>query len=223
MDGIPVSNDVRGNPTTAKDMVLEGAAGMVQPLRPLGNVCAHLNAFHAYAHDPERYVEANHYCGHLNSDVRQCLLYDTPDKNARLIGIEYMIKPHLYEQLEPEEKKLWHSHVYEVKSGELIMPKPDLVPAAAWEAAEHEEMKTVIELYGKAYHLWQVDRGDKLPLGEPALVTSFVASWPQREKAIADRDARFNNDTAKKAEGRQDIADHPIHHEADQTWKGGFK
>ena len=33
---------------------------------PLKQVCAHLNAFHAYADDPSRYVETNHYCSHVN-------------------------------------------------------------------------------------------------------------------------------------------------------------
>ena len=51
------------------------------------------------------------------------MLYDGPGPNARLIGIEYMISKRVYESLDPEERKLWHSHVFEVKSGMLIMPK----------------------------------------------------------------------------------------------------
>jgi hypothetical protein len=51
---------------------------------------------------------------HLNEDVRQCVIYDSPDKNGRLIGVEYIISAKLFEQLPPEEKKYWHSHVYEV-------------------------------------------------------------------------------------------------------------
>ena len=40
------------------------------------------------AHDPKRdAVEANHYCAHLNDEVRQCILYDSPEKGARIIGI----------------------------------------------------------------------------------------------------------------------------------------
>lgn len=135
-------------------------------------------------------------------DVRQCILYDSPNPGARLIGIEYMITPKLYETLEPEERKLWHSHVFEVKSGMLIMPQPSvLVPQAAWEKAETAEMEDVVELYGKVsglvldgsscsgtvltqiqvYHLWQVDKGHKIPLGEPKLMTSFSKSRSQRQ------------------------------------------
>lgn len=43
-------------------------------------------------------------------DVRQCLLYDSAAKDARLIGIEYMVSKEIYETLDPEEQKLWHSH-----------------------------------------------------------------------------------------------------------------
>lgn len=60
-------------------------------------------------------VEAHHYCSHLNEEVRQCIIYDSADNNARLIGIEYIISRRLFEALPEEEKKLWHSHQYEVR------------------------------------------------------------------------------------------------------------
>lgn len=82
-------------------------------------------------------------------DVRQCLLYDSSDANARLIGVEYMVSPKVFETLPEDEKKLWHSHVYEVKSGILIMPAPNTVPDLLWEKAETKEMEAVIGWYGK--------------------------------------------------------------------------
>ena len=69
-----------------------------------------------------------------------------------------MISSALYKTLPTEERKLWHSHVFEVKSGMLIMPGPDVLPTTAWELAETKEMEDVIGLYGKTYHFWQVDR-----------------------------------------------------------------
>lgn len=60
-------------------------------------------------------VEAHHYCSHLNEEVRQCIIYDSANNNARLIGIEYIISRRLFESLPEEEKKLWHSHSYEVR------------------------------------------------------------------------------------------------------------
>jgi hypothetical protein len=152
--------------------------------------------------------------------VRQCILYDSPEPNARLIGIEYMISERLYETLPQEERKLWHSHVYEVKSGMLIMPKPAVVPDAVWEAAENKEMEQVITIYGKVYHLWQTDRGDKLPLGEPQLMTSFTADGQfDFDKYVGERDRRFGSDAKQKAAKRAYIPEPSIHPDADQTWQ----
>jgi hypothetical protein len=132
-----------------------------------------------------------------------------------------MITPKLYENLPAEERKLWHSHVYEVKSGMLIMPGPT-VPGArqAWEAAETQEMKQVVGLYGKVYHLWQTDRGDQLPLGPPKLMTSFTADDQfDFEKAVGERDKRFGSDWRRKRELRRDIEEPKIHQDADSAWK----
>lgn len=143
--------------------------------------------------------------------MRQCLLYDSPDPGARLIGIEYMITANLYATLPAEERRLWHSHVYEVKSGMLVMPN-NAVPAAAWELAENKEMEQVVRLYGKVYHLWQTDRGDRLPLGEPKLMTSFTADGQfDFEKHVGERDRRLGTDYARNREVRKDIEAPEIH------------
>lgn len=158
------------------------------------------------------------------AEVRQCILYDSPKPNARLIGIEYMITPQIYETLEPEERKLWHTHVYEVKSGMLIMPGPTMPGLRqVWEAAETKEMEQVVHLYGKVYHLWQTDRGDKLPLGEPKLMTSFTETgqFPNMDKVIGERDQRFGTDYRHKADIRKHIEEPQLHPDADATWKSG--
>ncbi|KAL9060412.1 MAG: hypothetical protein Q9206_001032 [Seirophora lacunosa] len=216
------TNGATGAPLAAKSKVLETGASMVQNFAPVSAVCAHLNAFHVYADEPGRCVEANHYCTHLNEDVRQCLIYDTPASNARLIGVEYMISPALYRTLEPSERKLWHSHVYEVKSGMLIMPSPAGMPNAAWELAETKEMEDVVGLYGKTYHFWQVDRGDKLPLGEPVLMGSLTEDGQVGEELKEmwrERDERFGVSSEGKKGKREGIEVPEVHDDADQTWK----
>ncbi|RMY43833.1 hypothetical protein D0864_15743 [Hortaea werneckii] len=220
MDVMPVTNNTAGEPESTRNKTLETGAGLVQNFGPPKRLCAHLNAFHTYYNEPGRHVEANHYCAHLNEDVRQCILYDSDKPNARLIGIEYMIKPHLYEKLDPEERKLWHSHVFEVKSGMLIMPTPTAVPNAVWEQAENKEMEEVVVLYGKVYHLWQTDRGDPLPLGPPQLMTSFTSA-EQFDFAgtVGERDKRFGVDSKEKAESRAYIREPEIHPDADWAWK----
>ena len=220
MASLPSTNDVIGAPESVLNKTLETGAAMVQSFEPPKRLCAHLNAFHTYADQPGRFVESNHYCAHLNDEVRQCILYDSDKPNARLIGIEYMVTPRIYETLDHEERKLWHSHAFEVKSGMLVMPAPAAVPNAVWEMAENKEMETVIELYGKVFHLWQTDRGDKLPLGMPNLMTSFTARDQfDFDKHVGDRDARFGVDSAKKAEGRAYIKEPEIHEDADWAWK----
>jgi hypothetical protein len=219
MPDLLTTNSTLGAPESLLNRTLETGASLVQSFEPPQRLCAHLNAFHAYASDPTRAVEANHYCAHLNDDVRQCILYDSPTANARLIGIEYMIKPHLYETLDEEERKLWHSHVYEVKSGMLIMPKPSAVPDSVWEVAENKEMEQVVVLYGKVFHLWQTDRGDKLPLGRPELMTSFVEDGQLPKEQLADRDARFGVSSERKKEKRAYIEEPVVHGDADWVWK----
>jgi hypothetical protein len=124
-----------------------------------------------------------------------------------------MISPKIYEELDPAERKLWHSHVFEVKSGMAIMPVPVGVPDPIWELAENKEMEQLIQLYGKTYHFWQVDRGDKVPLGEPQLMMSFTeetrpSNW---KELLRERDEKFHVDHEKKSEKRGYIQEPAIH------------
>lgn len=66
-DGIP------GSPLSTKSRVLEGGASMVQDFTPVKQICAHLNAFHVYASDQTRAVEANHYCTHVTEGLDSSL------------------------------------------------------------------------------------------------------------------------------------------------------
>ncbi|KAG9042056.1 hypothetical protein FS837_011384 [Tulasnella sp. UAMH 9824] len=218
---IPEFNHASGEPLTTRSFILDNGAAVTQDFRPVKHICAHLNAFHAHLNEGEHATSNLRALALIASeDVRQCILYDSPEPNARLIGIEYMVTPRLYETLDPEERKLWHSHVYEVKSGMLIMPKPTAMPEALWQKAETAEMEEVINLYGKVYHLWQVDRGDKLPLGQPQLMTSFTGPGQfDFERVVSERDARFGSDYKQKQKEREYIQDPKVHPDdiADKT------
>ncbi|KAI4214131.1 MAG: hypothetical protein LQ351_003216 [Letrouitia transgressa] len=159
------------------------------------------------------------------ADVRQCLIYDSPSPNARLIGVEYMISAALYKTLDSSERKLWHSHVFEVKSGMLIMPGPNGLPTGVWEAAETKEMEEVVGLYGKTFHFWQVDRGDKLPLGQPQLMMSYTdeEQCPGFKELVGERDSRFQISSEQKKEKRGYIGEPEVHPvpDADNMWKEG--
>ena len=123
-----------------------------------------------------------------------------------------MVSPRLYATLPPEERKLWHSHEFEVKSGMLVMPAPAGVPDAVWEAAETAEMRDIAPIYGKTYHFWQVDRGDVIPMGQPQLMGSFTSSESVElahpgglDALLQDRNDRFGVDHRQKAKKREDI------------------
>ncbi|ORY86333.1 hypothetical protein BCR37DRAFT_401971 [Protomyces lactucae-debilis] len=183
----------------------EAVTSATQSFTPLKSVCVWLNGFHIYADDLHRNVEANHYCSQIKPDLKQCLLYDSSDKDARLIGVEYMIPIERFETLPPDEKKLWHTHFCEVKCGILTMPKPTGVPSAVWEASETAEMKELVKWVGKTYHFWQVDRGDALPLGEPKLMMSINSEEQLDLQKIKLRDDREAVDRQHKCAVRKDI------------------
>lgn len=147
------------------------------------------------------------------------MIYDSPKANARLIGIEYMVSPRIFKTLPAEERKLWHTHEFEVKSGMLVMPAPAGMPNAAWEAAETAEMKDIAPIYGKTYHFWQVDRGDPVPMGPPQLMGSFISHESVKvahegglDGLLQGRNERFGVDhrlKAQKREGIEAVEKHP--------------
>lgn len=184
-----------------------------EDLSPLGAIHAHVCGIHFYSGDMKRQLIAQHYCAHLNDEVLQCVLYDSEKKNARLIGIEYIVSARIFASLPADEKKFWHSHNYEVKSGALTAP-------GAPEAAEKDLMKVLIGTYGKTWHTWQVDRGDKLPLGIPQLMMAFTRDGQLDAKIAAERDKLYPVSVAAKKAARADIPDAKIDPGAD-AWQNG--
>ncbi|KAG0649359.1 Oil body-associated 1B [Hyphodiscus hymeniophilus] len=191
--------------------------------KPLHNVCEFLNALHVYTEDASsgitRFVEANHFCSHVRQNLRQCLIYDSNAKDARLIGVEYMVPKQVYITLDPDEQKL-HSHEFEVKSGMLICPKSDGWEVEEWEKAELAAMKEVVGLYGKTWHFWQIDLGHELPLGYPALMNSFTHSdQVDLDEALNRRNKQHLVSHQRKAHARTRIELPAIHMHADPWWK----
>ncbi|PGG96430.1 hypothetical protein GX51_07836 [Blastomyces parvus] len=186
---------------------------MSQNFTPINKICAHLHAYHVYASDLTRCVEANHYCSIVNDDMRQCVIYDSPDPGARLIGIEYMISSKLYEKLPENEQVLWHSHVYEIKSGMLLMPPaPEGTDRKKLGELETKELSQLVTFYGKVYHLWQVDRGDELPMGAPELMGSITSDEALNKafsggkaKLREDHKSKFGVDLDENVEKRKDF------------------
>ena len=185
----------KGHPL--KHRVLDAAAGAMQAKYPLSAMSTYLNGFHMYADEMGRQVEASHFCIHLQHDLHQCVIFDRNAPDARLIGIEYIISEERFRGLPEEEKRLWHSHHYEVKSGTLVAPGiPDL--------AEHAHFSDLVKTYGKTFHTWQYDRDD-FPYGIPQLMMGLTEDGQVDEALVRDRDRRLGVSTARKRQNRADI------------------
>ncbi|MCQ4095913.1 OBAP family protein (plasmid) [Erwinia persicina] len=202
-----------GEPTSPGLSALSTGAGLVQARPPIAAINTYLDGFHFYSGDRNGQMEAHHYVTVLNDDVMQAVIYDGNTRDARLMGIEYIISERLYKGLPAEEKRLWHSHRYEVKSGTLIAPG---LPAPL----EKQLMARIVNTYGKTWHTWHTDRDKTLPLGIPALMMGFTADGQLDPRLLADRDRRFGTNTQSIKQSRQDLRSDAVDPQADAWQKG---
>jgi len=202
-----------GADETAKTRALEAGADLLQDKAPLHALNAYMDGFHFYNGNMTVQMEAHHYCGHLSEDVIQCVIFDGNAEDAKLMGVEYIVSGALFADLPAEEKHLWHSHVHEVKSGQLIAPGiPDV--------AEHEFMEKIAGTYGKTWHTWHTDQRQALPLGTPMLMMGFTKDGQANAQMVAERDQRFGVSSTDNREKRKDIAYPPVDPDADAWQKG---
>ncbi|URN97662.1 OBAP family protein [Leclercia adecarboxylata] len=209
----PPQAPLPGKGTSATLSTLETGAQVIQSRPPVEAISAYLDGFHFYSGDKNGQMEAHHYVTVLNEEVMQAVIYDGNTKDARLMGVEYIISERLFNTLPPEEKKLWHSHQYEVKSGSLVAPG---LPAVADKAL----MNKIVNTYGKTWHTWHTDRDKTLPLGIPALMMGFTGEGQLDPALLADRDSRLRIDTQKIKAQRADIVAHPVA-EGANAWQRG--
>ncbi|CAI9118724.1 OLC1v1020328C1 [Oldenlandia corymbosa var. corymbosa] len=215
MEGGPTQAEIPGEPTHTGTAVLETATATIQGFGPVNKIHQHLCAFHFYADDMTRQVEAHHFCGHQNEEFRQCLIYDKPEKDGKLIGLEYIISERLFLTLPDNEKPFWHSHEYEVKSGILFMPG---VPGIV----QRQDLEKVAKTYGKTIHFWQVDKGDSLPLGIPQVMMALTRDGQLRPGLAQDVENRYGISFEKERENRVHMTgpDHGLHPLANAKCQG---
>jgi hypothetical protein len=212
-DNTPSPVEPPGAQRTATSAVLEAGAAVLQEKAPLEALNSYLDGFHFYSGNMQGQMEAHHYCSMLNEDVTQCVIYDGNTREAKLMGVEYIVSEALFRGLPPEEKHLWHSHVHEVRSGTLIAPG---IP----EVAERELMQKIAGTYGKTWHTWHTDMRDQLPVGHPMLMMAFTQDGQLREELLTARDERFGVSAAEKREERAQLSYPEIDAEADAWQKG---
>lgn len=202
-----------GAQKTVKDEVLNTGAKLMQDKSPLKKFNTYLDGFHFYNGNIHAQMEAHHYVSQLNDDVYQAIIFDGNGDDAKIMGIEYIISEKLFKQLPKHEKLLWHSHHYEVRSGELIAPG---LP----EKAEHELMEKIVSTYGKTIHTWHTDQDKTLPIGIPMLMMGFTKDGQMDTRLLADRDKRFHVSTAEKKRERADISIPKLDPDANSWEKG---
>ena len=205
--------DAPGASRSAKTSALEAGAALLQNKPPIEAINAYVNGFHFYNGNMKGQMEAHHYCSIVNEDVIQCVIFDGNTRDAKMMGVEYIVSERLFGTLPETEKPYWHSHVHEVKSGQLLAPG---IP----QVAEHELMEKLVRTYGKTWHTWHTDRHANLPLGMPQLMMGFTADGQVDPAMVAQRNQRLNVDEAAKRKDRENIAAPAILPGAD-AWQTG--
>lgn len=187
-----------GDAQNTKDKVLETGAELLQDKTPLKAFNVYLDGFHFYNGNLRAQMEAHHYVQQLNDDMYQAIIFDGNGKDAKLMGVEYIITEKMFKQLDQEEKLLWHSHHFEVSSGSLIAPG---IP----QVAEHELMEKLVSTYGKTIHTWHTDQERSLPVGAPMIMMGFTKEGQLDQALLRQRDQRFDIDSKKRKAERADI------------------
>lgn len=205
--------DTAGREQRPGTRLLAAGADTLQDKPPIDAISTYLDGFHFQSGDMDTQMEAHHYCSVLNEDVIQCVIHDGNVAGARIIGLEYVIDERLFAALPEAEKDLWHSHVFEVKSGQLVAPG---LPGAA----ERALMEKLVRTYGKTWHTWHGGSDQALPLGVPQLMMGFTADGQVDETMVVARDERLGVDSRERREARRDIEAPPIAPGAD-AWQQG--
>lgn len=198
----PPSVGPAGAPKSTKTQALEVGARVLQSAAPMRGFDIYLVGFHPMKDEPEKQMEAHHYCHQRNEDFAQCILFDGNTADANMNGVEYIISEKAFGLLPDAERKYWHPHNGEILSGQLVAPG---IP----EAAEKSLMKTKMNSYGKTWHTWNTGHeghtGEALPLGEARLAWSFNRDGEAMPALTQKRDRKLGIDTAKKRRDRTEL------------------
>jgi len=184
-----------GDSASLKKRILEGSSTLIQSFPATKDITLQLCDIMWYGHDVNRQVETHLYCSRMNDDFHQCVMYDENGNKPRMIGMKYIISEKLFSMLPDEEKRLWHSHKYDVESGILAIPR-------GLPMAENSLLKDLVNTYGKTFLTWQVDAGDSLPLGVPQLMMAFTDDGQVNANVLQKRDSHLSVDTVERRRQR---------------------
>jgi hypothetical protein len=172
----------------------DGGHGAKAEHGPAADAHLYLCAFHLAKSNPKLQFEAHHYCMPAGDGVHQCMIFDSKESGAKLLGIEYIITDEKYRKLPENEKKYWHPHAYEILSGQLIAPSlpkqgDDIFPG-------------LLKTWGKTWHTWP-DPSTAVPLGEPLLMWSANGDGQIDQALVDKRDKKCGVSTAEIRDRRK--------------------
>lgn len=112
----------------------------------------------------------HHYCKGISDKILQCLLFESTDPKAPLVGIEYFVAKDLTRKLPAIQwHRHFHDHKVEIATGRVqIMDMPHDQAAKVAEAAAGTD--------GVIYHLWQ--HGQEFPDGTVSFPQSLGHKFP---------------------------------------------
>jgi len=138
-------------------IIVPGIFTMTVSGKPSDNFTLHIDATKHFPSNPD--IIAHHYCKVVTGGLIECMLFDSDLEDARLVGVETVVNPEIYNKFDEAEKALWHYHKAEFPRVDVKLP--DLSPEEA-----DKVIKSLEETYGKLYILWDPGKSD-LPLGRP--------------------------------------------------------
>lgn len=117
----------------------------------------------------------HHYCKGISDKILQCLLFESTDPKAPLVGVEYFVAKDLTRKLPAIQwHRHFHDHKVEIATGRVkILDMPDDQAAKVAEVAAGTD--------GVIYHLWQ--HGQEFPDG----TVSFPQSLGHKFTGFSDK------------------------------------
>lgn len=112
----------------------------------------------------------HHYCKGISDKILQCLLFESTDPKAPLVGVEYFVAKDLTRKLPAIQwHRYFHDHKVEIATGRVQVL--DLSPEQASKVAE-----AAAGTDGVIYHLWQ--HGQEFPDGTVSFPQSLGHKFP---------------------------------------------
>ncbi len=112
----------------------------------------------------------HHYCKGISDKILQCLLFESTDPKAPLVGVEYFVAKDLTRKLPAIQwHRHFHDHKVEIATGRVqVLDMPPDQAAKVAEAAAGTD--------GVIYHLWQ--HGQEFPDGTVSFPQSLGHKFP---------------------------------------------